>query len=242
MYYLQRNSISPGEKYRPRTPMSASDIPSQEIKKIKKEEKDTTGHQSDGEKSDQDLVVDDACSEDINPMSPLNSSQSNTHPHLHHNGSTSSPPRENGMMVKKMEHNERIVTPHSPRSSSSDRGSSSNGSTTPSSNNQKVKLEDKPSTPGVTNGNSSGGIPKSIVAKPPAGYPPAGYLGPINGGNPHEMQAAYAAAAAGVPVLPPGHPGFRGVPGLPMGFESHPQMRAPPIGPGALSAMAGGKP
>lgn len=232
--------MSPNEKYRPRTPLSASDImPTQEIKKIKKEEKEPTGHQSDGEKSDQDLVVDDACSEDINPLSPPNQGGQQHH---HLNGSTSSPPRENGMMAKKMEHpGERIVTPNSPRSSSSDRGSSSNGSTTPSNSNQKVKLEDKPSTPGVTNGNSSSGIPKSIVAKPPAGYPP-GYMGPMNGGNPHEMQAAYAAAAAaGVPVLPPGHPGYRGVPGLPMGFDGHPQMRAPPIGP-ALSAMAGGKP
>lgn len=213
-------------------------MPQQEIKKIKKEEKDGGGHQSDGEKSDQDLVVDDACSEDINPMSPMPQNQQGQHPHHHHNGSTSSPPRENGMMAKKMEH---PATPHSPRSSSSDRGSSSNGSTTPSNPNQKVKLEDKPSTPGVTNGNAASGIPKSIVAKPPAGYPP-GYMGPINGGNPHEMHAAYAAAAAGVPVLPPGHPGYRGVPGLPMGFDAHPQMRAPPIGPGALSAMAGGKP
>ncbi len=169
---------------------------SQEIKKIKKEDKDGTGHQSDGEKSDQDLVVDDACSEDINPMSPPNQ-----HPH-HSNGTTSPPGRENGVMigVKKLEHigNDRNITPHSPRSSSSDRGSSSNGSTTPS--NPKVKLEDKPSTP--VNGNAApGGIPKSsVVAKPPSGYPPAGYLGPLNGGNPHEMQAAYAAA-----VLP-GHP------------------------------------
>lgn len=221
-------------------------MPSQEIKKIKKEEKDGTGHQSDGEKSDQDLVVDDACSEDINPMSPMPpNQQANQHQHHHHNGGTTSPPRENGMMVKKMEHvGDRMGvpgTPNSPRSSSSDRGSSSNGSTTPSNPNQKVKLEDKPSTPGVQNGNAASGIPKSIVAKPPAGYPP-GYLGALNGGNPHEMQAAAAAyAAAGVPVLPPGHPGYRGVPGLPMGFDSHPQMRAPPIGP-AMSAMAGGKP
>jgi groucho len=208
-------------------------MPSQEIKKIKKEEKEGGGHQSDGEKSDQDLVVDDACSE---PMSPMPPNQSGQHPHHNHNGNTSSPP-QNGML-KKMEHpGERIVTPNSPRSSSSDRGSSSNGSTTPS-NSQKVKLEEKPSTPGV---NGNGGIPKSIVAKPPA-YPP-GYMGPMNGGNPHEMQAAYAAAAAaGVPGLPPGHPGFRGVP-VPMGpFDNHPQMRAPPMHGPALSAMAGGKP
>ncbi|KAJ9575990.1 hypothetical protein L9F63_007090, partial [Diploptera punctata] len=49
-----RNSISPAEreKYRPRS------SPEPEHKKLKKEEKDC--HASDGEKSDQDLVVDDA--------------------------------------------------------------------------------------------------------------------------------------------------------------------------------------
>lgn len=79
---MQRNSISPAEreKYRPRS------SPEPDIKKMKKEEKD--GHASDGEKSDQDLVVDDQ-SED--PVSP-------------HNGTTS--PRENGLdkLAPKKEH------------------------------------------------------------------------------------------------------------------------------------------
>lgn len=227
------NSVSPAEKYRPRTPLSADIIPAQEIKKIKKEEKEGVGHQSDGEKSDQDLVVDDACSEDINPMSPMNASAQQHH---QHNGASSSPlPRENGLLVKKVDHlNERnLAMPNSPRSSSSDRGSSSNGSTTPS--NTKMKLEDKPSTPGI-NGNASiaSGIPKSIVAKPPTGYP-ASYLGGLNGNNQMqaEMQAAYA---AGVPVLAPGHPGYRG---LPMGFDA--QMRAPAIGP-PIPNISSGKP
>lgn len=230
------NSVSPAEKYRPRTPLSADIIPAQEIKKIKKEEKDGVGHQSDGEKSDQDLVVDDACSEDINPMSPINASAQH---HPQHNGANSSSPlpRENGLLVKKVDHlNERnLAMPNSPRSSSSDRGSSSNsnGSTTPS--NTKMKLDEKPLTPGM-NGNASvaSGIPKSIVAKPPTAYP-GGYMGGLNGSNPHEMQAAaYAAAAAG--VLPAGHPGYRS---LPMGFDS--QMRAPPIGP-PMPAISSGKP
>uniref|UniRef100_A0A182PTA2 Groucho/TLE N-terminal Q-rich domain-containing protein n=1 Tax=Anopheles epiroticus TaxID=199890 RepID=A0A182PTA2_9DIPT len=69
-----RSSISPSDrdKYRPRTPES-----SHELKKVKKEEKDL-GH-SDGEKSDQDLVVDDAS--ETNPMSPM--------PNQHHNGTSS---------------------------------------------------------------------------------------------------------------------------------------------------------
>ncbi|XP_026677658.1 transducin-like enhancer protein 4 [Diaphorina citri] len=111
---LQRSSISPAEreKYRPRSPPEIS-----EHKKLKKEEKD--GHASDGEKSDQDLVVDDA-SED--PASPPN-------------GTTS--PRENGLdkLAIKKEHNN--TGPHSPRS-----GTSSNAST-PSAK----KMEEKPSTP-----------------------------------------------------------------------------------------------
>lgn len=233
---MQLNSVSPAEKYRPRTPLSADIIPAQEIKKIKKEEKDGVGHQSDGEKSDQDLVVDDACSEDINPMSPMNPAQ---HHPQQHNGANSSSPihRENGLLVKKVDHlNERnLAMPNSPRSSSSDRGSSSNGSTTPS--NSKMKLEDKPSTPGM-NGNASiaSGIPKSIVAKPPpAGYP-ASYLGGLNGNNPHEMQAAAYAAGVLPGGLPAGHPGYRS---LPMGFDA--QMRAPPIGP-PISAISSGKP
>lgn len=203
------------------SPARSDIIPTQEIKKVKKEEKEI-GHQSDGEKSDQDLVVDDACSEDINPLSPMTASSQSHH---QHNGGTPTSPRENGILVKKVEHlNERnVVMPNSPRSSSSDRGSSSNGSTTPS--NTKLKMEEKPSTPGV---NGNGGIPKSIVAKPPAAYS-SGYLNPLNGGNPHDIQAAAYAAA----VLPPGHPGFRG---LPMGFDS--QMRAPSIGP----TMSSGKP
>lgn len=210
-------------------------IPAQEIKKIKKEEKGD-GHQSDGEKSDQDLVVDDGCSEDINPMSPMPPNQQGSHPHHHHNGGTTSPPRENGMMVKKMEPG--VGTPNSP--SSSDRGSSSNGSTTPSNPNQKIKLEDKPSTPGVQNGNVASGIPKSVVAKPPALNPGPGYPHYLNG-NPHEMQAYAAAVAAAGNNLPPGAGYPRGPPGIPLGFDPHSQMRAPPLGP-AMAAMAGGKP
>lgn len=72
------------------------------MKKIKKEEKDNGGgHQSDGEKSDQDLVVDDG-SEDINPMSPQNPGPQ--HPHHQHNGGATSP-RENGGIAKKLHGN-----------------------------------------------------------------------------------------------------------------------------------------
>jgi groucho len=186
-------------------------------------------------------------------MSPL--------PNQHHNGTAS--PRENGMMMKKLiDHTERDrdrgsvgggVGPNSPRS-----GTSSNAST-PSNK----KMEDKPSTPiaksvtpgpnnaggpgGPSNGISGGGgagggggLVKT-VAKPPVlnpGYPP--YLGPLNGGNPHDLQAAAAYAAAGV-HLPPGLNNYPRPP-LQVGFDPHAQMRAPPLGPAAPGAIPGGKP
>lgn len=151
-------------------------------------------------------------------------------------------------MVKKLEHQDRDrIGPHSPRS-----GTSSNAST-PSNK----KLEEKPSTPIAksvtpTNSNPSNGIgggsssnggqgpPGGVkaVAKPPVlnpNYPH--YLGgPMNGAGPHDL----AYGAAGVHNnLPPGLNNYPRAP-LQVGFDPHPQMRAP-LG-GALSAIPGGKP
>ncbi|XP_017770757.1 PREDICTED: protein groucho-1-like [Nicrophorus vespilloides] len=208
-----RNSISPAEreKYRPRTPQEP------DHKKVKKEEKDL-GHHSDGEKSDQDLVVDDA-SED--PVSPPNGTAS---------------PRENGIdKMSKKEH----PGPHSPRS-----GTSSNAST-PSAK----KLDaDKPSTPiskPVTPTSAAGAAPggsglKPVVKPPPLGQYP--YLaGMSNGGGPHDLQAAAAAAGAyGVMHnnLPPTLNNYPRPP-LQVGYDSHSQMRAPVV-PGI--GIPGGKP
>lgn len=193
--------------------------------------------QSDGEKSDQDLVVDDAS--EISPLSPV--------PNQHHSNGTASP-RENGLMVKKLEHQdrERNIGPHSPRS-----GTSSNAST-PSNK----KLEEKPSTPiaksvtptnsnpsnGIGSGSSSNGggqMPPSgvvkAVAKPPVlnpNYPH--YLGPMNGAGPHDL-GAYG--AAGVHNLPPGLNNYPRAP-LQVAFDPHPQHMRAPIG----GAIPGGKP
>lgn len=207
-----------------------------------------SGHQSDGEKSDQDLVVDDAS--EINPLSPLINQ--------HASNGTSSPRENGGMMMKKFgDHNERDRMStnsiaaggmpsgipisggsHSPRS-----GTSSNAST-PSNK----KNEDKPATPiaksvtpspsnqvptnGIPSMSGTPGTSSPLVKsapKPPAlnagTYPP--YLGQMNGGPSHELQAAAY-------NLPHGF-GPRGP--LQGGFESHPQMRAPPI-----SGIPGGKP
>lgn len=211
-----RNSISPAEreKYRPRSP------PESEHKKLKKEEKDC--HASDGEKSDQDLVVDDA-SED--PVSPPNGTAS---------------PRENGLdkLAPKKDH----VGPHSPRS-----GTSSNAST-PSTK----KLDgEKPTTPisksvtptsggsGSSTAAGASGLKPVVKAPSLAQYPH--YLGPA---APHELQAAAAAAAAGAygaalhNNLPPGLNSYPR-PAL-VNYDPHPQMRAP-LGPG-LGTIPGGKP
>ncbi|GLV31694.1 groucho [Carabus blaptoides fortunei] len=204
-----RNSISPAEreKYRPRTPQEP------EHKKVKKEEKDL-GHQSDGEKSDQDLVVDDA-SED--PISPRNGTAS---------------PRENG--IDKLSTKKEHPGPHSPRS-----GTSSNAST-PST--KKLDSE-KPTTPiskSVTPtsagsaGSGAGASGLKPVVKPPTlgQYPP--YLA---GAGPHELQAsAYGGLHNNLPPALNNYPR----PPLQVGYDPHSQMRAP-IVPG-LGGIPGGKP
>ncbi|KAK9712319.1 WD domain, G-beta repeat [Popillia japonica] len=204
-----RNSISPAEreKYRPRTPQEP------DHKKVKKEEKDL-GHHSDGEKSDQDLVVDDA-SED--PVSPPNGTAS---------------PRENG--IDKLSTKKEHPGPHSPRS-----GTSSNAST-PSTK----KLDgDKPTTPisksvtptSVTPGAAGSSGLKPVVKPPALGqYPP--YLA---GAAPHELQAAAGAYGAMHNNLQPSLNNYPR-PSLQVSYDPHPQMRAPVV-PG-IPGIPGGKP
>ncbi|XP_065221828.1 protein groucho isoform X3 [Planococcus citri] len=205
-----RNSISPAEreKYRARSPAEI------EHKKVKKEEKDC--HASDGEKSDQDLVVDDA-SED--PASPPN-------------GTTS--PRENGLdkLVPKKDH----IGPHSPRS-----GTSSNAST-PSAK----KMEEKPTTPisksvTPTSGGSGSSVAGSSALKPLVKTPTlaAGYPHYLTGAGPHDLQAAAASAYGSLHNNLP--PALNAYPRPPLvGYDPHSQMRAP-LG-GSLGGIHGGKP
>lgn len=139
-----------------------------------------------------------------------------------HNSNGISSPRENGLLLKKMEQNDR-VGPHSPRS-----GTSSNAST-PSNK----KMEEKPSTPlakSVTPTNSNGTNGDKNLPRPPVlnpNYPH--YLA----GVPPELQGA-----PGYPGPMPGHmPGGYPRPPLQMGYDAHPQMRAPPMAAAALGAM-----
>lgn len=158
-----RNSISPNEreKFRSRSP----DL-EHELKKRKKEEKD-----SDGEKSDQELVVDVANEDSVGPP----------------NGAPS--PRENGTdkLIKK-EHGS-----HSPHSSIS------SNSSTPSSKHKESEKSTTPVPKSLTPTSSGGNTPSSSglkpVPKPPLGphYPYSLHGGPGAHGNlPADLSASAA--------------------------------------------------
>ncbi|XP_053680139.1 protein groucho [Anopheles nili] len=156
-----RNSVSPAdrEKYRPRSPLELEG----ETKR-RKEEK--LNHDSDGEKSDQDLVVDVA------------------------NDTGSPSPRANGDHQSDRGDRDSIGLNGSDKAGSSSlkgandrppsRSGSSSSRSTPS---LKTKDLDKPGTPGAkarvpTPNSSTPGVPKAVVPSPAAGYPPSPYQRP----------------------------------------------------------------
>ncbi|XP_011136964.1 protein groucho isoform X2 [Harpegnathos saltator] len=146
-----RSSISPSEKYsRPRSPQETThhshnsqrdshhDHSMHPLKKMKKDHDKDMGH-SDGEKSDQDLVVDDGSD---GPSSPVVNGASSSSP--------PPPPRENGLdkvvavvaassMAAGVQMLKKDAAPPSPRS-----GTSSNAST-PSA--KKMEEREKTATP-----------------------------------------------------------------------------------------------
>ncbi|XP_047365640.1 protein groucho-like isoform X2 [Vespa velutina] len=225
---FQRSSISPAEREKYSRPRSTPDPQHHEhlhLKKMKKEQDKDIGHQSDGEKSDQDLVVDDASE---GPTSPAA------------NGTTS--PRENGLdklgpsSVPLSGQVKKEVPPPSPRS-----GTSSNAST-PSAKKMEEREKattpiSKPVTPTSAGGSSSGsgGLKPSSSSKPlvsasavgpyPPHYPPPHH--PPAG--PHVDMLGYPPAALnGYPARPP----------LQQLYDPHGSMRAP-LGP---LGVPGGKP
>ncbi|XP_035777303.1 protein groucho-like isoform X3 [Anopheles albimanus] len=156
-----RNSVSPAdrEKYRSRSPLELDG----EAKR-RKEEK--LNHESDGEKSDQDLVVDVA------------------------NETGSPSPRPNGDHQSDRGDRDSIGLNGSDKAGSSSlkgandrppsRSGSSSSRSTPS---LKTKDLDKPGTPGAkarvpTPNSSTPGAPKAVVPSPAAGYPPSPYQRP----------------------------------------------------------------
>ncbi|XP_046599908.1 protein groucho isoform X2 [Neodiprion lecontei] len=250
-----RSSISPGDKYsRPRSPPDQHHSHHSQnhhehqmhVKKMKKEQEKDMAHQSDGEKSDQDLVVDDASEGPVSPA--VNGTSSPRENGLDKIGSSSVPM---GGQVKKE------APPHSPRS-----GTSSNAST-PSAK----KMDDrektttpisKPMTP--TSGSGGGSKPSGsgkMMQGPPSGvpgaYPPHYPPGPPphhlppTAQHPHVDMLAYNGYAA--PRPPPQqlydpHGGMRapmgslGVPGGKPAYSFHVssegQMQPVPFPPDAL--------
>ncbi|XP_064459388.1 transducin-like enhancer protein 4 isoform X5 [Ornithodoros turicata] len=202
-----RNSISPGEreKFRTRSPDIEHDL-----KKRKKEEKD-----SDGEKSDQELVVDVANEDSVGPP----------------NGTIS--PRENGndKSLKKDHGNA-----HSPHSSVSSNAS------TPSSKHKDSEKSTTPVpksvTPTSSGGSAAGSSGLKSGAKGPSLGPPYPY--PLHGGAPgaHGMPAdlsssAYSQGMLHNSISPALNSYSRGL----VGYDPHPSMRGPGFG-----SIPGGKP
>ncbi|XP_072746872.1 protein groucho isoform X1 [Anoplolepis gracilipes] len=211
---LGHRSVSPPEKFRSRTPDLEGDP------KRRKEEK--LGHESDAEKSDQDLVVDVANEEASSP---------------HANGEHSDP-RENGTL-EKLGAPGHVGGPASGTGSASvkdrppSRSGSSSARSTPS---LKSKDVDKPGTPvAAARGSRSctptmGGIPGPLASRvyhPPSSQqtPPQGYQGlPSRGNEPPQSPSPYS-------NLPYARPSM-------LGFDSHMRISAS----NGLSNIAGGKP
>ena len=221
-----RSSISPGNKYnRPRSPQDTHHP--MHMKKMKKEQDKDIGH-SDGEKSDQDLVVDDASE---GPTSPVVNGTSSPR----ENGLDKVPAMGAGVQTKK------DVPPHSPRS-----GTSSNAST-PSA--KKMEEREKPTTPiskplTPTSGSGIGGLglkssgsakllqgpsPPGVPTAYPPHYPPGPpphHLAPA-GQHPHVDMMGYN-----------GYVAPRAPPSLQQLYDPHAAMRNPMGSVG----VPGGKP
>ncbi|KAJ6219038.1 hypothetical protein RDWZM_004850, partial [Blomia tropicalis] len=215
-----RNSISPNdrEKFRTRSPPSPTNDHHDIKKRKSKEEKD-----SDGEKSDQELVVDVA-----NEDGGMGSNSTT-------NGTSS--PRENGNNGEKNSIKKEFPS-HSPHSSIS------SNSSTPSS---KHKESEKSTTPVPKAATPNGSMGKNSLPKPSLA-PPYPYQMHPGAPPPHGLPAdlSAAAAAAGLysqslglhnsmpPGLSPGYP--RGLPYS----DPHQSLRGAPGFPGG--GIPGGKP
>ncbi|XP_050313679.1 protein groucho isoform X10 [Anthonomus grandis grandis] len=208
---LVRNSLSPGDrdKYRSR---SSPDVD----QAVKRRKEDKLGHESDGEKSDQDLVVDVANEEAASPHT------NGDHVSLGNVGDI----RENGSSS-----GDKIKTERPPS-----RSGSSSSRSTPS-----LKSKDeKPLTPGSkprsTTPNLGAGPPpggsKAVPGGPLGPYPPYPGLGAPR--TPEHQMPPYAQASPYVRAPPQGLP--------PVAYDGHPHSRAPPLTSNGLGTVPGGKP
>ncbi|KAJ8285418.1 hypothetical protein GJAV_G00026580 [Gymnothorax javanicus] len=213
---IKSSSVSPSASFRTADKHRNSTDYSSESKKPKTDDKDlTTRYDSDGEKSDDNLVV-DVSNED--PASPR--------------GSPAHSPRENGLDKNRLLKKDAPISPASIASSSS----------TPSSKSKELNLNEKSTTP-VSK--SSTPTPRSDAPTPVSnstpslralpGKPPGveslvpGLRTPMAVPCPYPDGAAAAAAAAAY--------GRSQV----VGFDPHHHMRVPGIPPN-LSGIPGGKP
>ncbi|XP_050313205.1 protein groucho isoform X4 [Anthonomus grandis grandis] len=205
------NSLSPGDrdKYRSR---SSPDVD----QAVKRRKEDKLGHESDGEKSDQDLVVDVANEEAASPHT------NGDHVSLGNVGDI----RENGSSS-----GDKIKTERPPS-----RSGSSSSRSTPS-----LKSKDeKPLTPGSkprsTTPNLGAGPPpggsKAVPGGPLGPYPPYPGLGAPR--TPEHQMPPYAQASPYVRAPPQGLP--------PVAYDGHPHSRAPPLTSNGLGTVPGGKP
>ncbi|XP_044740762.1 protein groucho isoform X3 [Chrysoperla carnea] len=209
-----RNSVSPGErdKYRSRSPPDVE-------QDVKRRKEDKLGHDSDGEKSDQDLVV-DVANENVSSQEPTSPHVNGDHVAL--NAGTPGEVRENGSVSEK---GIKIERPPSRSGSSSSRS-------TPS---LKSKDADKPSTPSSKTRATTPNIPGAPGASGPkvgpslGPYPP--YALPPGRAGPPDHLSPYnnvAAAAYGRPPV--------------LGYDGHPHVRTPGLPTNGLGGISGGKP
>ncbi|KAK8379435.1 hypothetical protein O3P69_019383 [Scylla paramamosain] len=201
-----RNSSSPGEKYRPR-----SRTPDDHEAKRRKEEK---AHDSDGEKSDQDLVV-DVANEDPNTPPQANGD----HRDVRENGEKKPerPPSQSSSSRSTPQLKHEKVEPRPPSSSSSS-SSSKQGS-----------------------GGGSSSAPPSSAPPTPSSKPPPGVLAAAGGAgpSPHFPPSPYLppGAAPPRPDLPLALPPPLATPGPASGYlrppvtgyDPHSAVRPPPL-------------
>uniref|UniRef100_A0A8P4GFE6 Groucho/TLE N-terminal Q-rich domain-containing protein n=1 Tax=Dicentrarchus labrax TaxID=13489 RepID=A0A8P4GFE6_DICLA len=118
--FFQSSSVSPSASFRAGEKHRSSSDYSSDSKKQKTDDKESTRYESDGEKSDDNLVV-DVSNED--PVSPR--------------GSPAHSPRENGLDKRRLLKKDAPLSPSSIASSSS----------TPSSKSKEINLNEKSTTP-----------------------------------------------------------------------------------------------
>ncbi|XP_030757937.1 protein groucho isoform X6 [Sitophilus oryzae] len=204
------NSVSPGDrdKYRARSPP--------DVEQVKRRKEEKLGHESDGEKSDQDLVVDVANEEASSPHTNGEHVSLGNSSDIRENGSS------NGDKIK-------VERPPSRSGSSSSRSTPS----LKSKDEKPLTPGSKPrsTTPNLGAGAGPPGVSKSAPGGPLGPYPPYPGLGAPR--TPEHQIPPYAQAPPYVRPPPQG---------LPAAYDSHPHARTSALTANGLGGVPGGKP